>query len=166
MSSTETSQTSTSLSATRGASRKYGRIVVKAGSALLTHNGERLDVEVMGALVQQLAQLRKQGIEVILVTSGAVAAGRHTLDVPRERRNISLRQVMAAVGMGKLLQVYEQLFQEHDIHVAQALLTRHDLEDRSGYLNVRNTLLKLMELGVVPIVNENGRRIGRSGIRR
>jgi glutamate 5-kinase len=130
-------------------------MVVKAGSALLTHGGDRLNRQVMASLVGQLAQLRKRGLEVTLVTSGAVAAGRLALGVPRENRDLPMRQVMAAVGQGQLMHAYEQLFGEHDVHVAQALLTRHDLSERLGYLNVRNTLLKLMELGVIPIVNEN-----------
>lgn len=130
-------------------------MVVKAGSALLTHGGDQLNRQVMASLVDQLAQLRKRGLEVALVTSGAVAAGRLALGIPRENRDLPMRQVMAAVGQGQLMHAYEQLFSEHRVHVAQALLTRHDLSDRLGYLNVRNTLLKLMELGVIPIVNEN-----------
>ncbi|MBM3949184.1 MAG: glutamate 5-kinase [SAR202 cluster bacterium] len=131
------------------------RVVVKAGSALLTHGGDRLNRQVMASLTGQLAQLRKRGLEVALVTSGAVAAGRLALGIARENRDLPMRQVMAAVGQGQLMHAYEQLFSEHGVHVAQALLTRHDLRERLGYLNVRNTLLKLMELGVIPIVNEN-----------
>lgn len=155
MASKEISATGMPSDSSPGVSQTYSRIVVKAGSALLTRGGETLDQHVMERLVQQLSELRAQGVEVILVTSGAVAAGRSALDLDREGNTLPLRQVMAAVGMGKLLHSYEQLFRQHGISVAQALLTRHDLEDRSGYLNVRNTLLKLMELDVIPIINEN-----------
>jgi len=152
--STDTS-TKANMSNAQGAARTYGRIVVKAGSALLTREGDRLDLKVMSSLVSQIAELRKRGLEVALVTSGAVAAGRKVLGLSRGGRDLPMRQVMAAVGQGQLMHAYEQLFSEHGVHVAQALLTRNDLDNRSGYLNVRNTLLKLMELGVVPIVNEN-----------
>ena len=155
MASKEISATGMPQDSSTGASHRYSRIVIKAGSALLTSGGETLDQRVMESLVHQLAELRTQGVEVILVTSGAVAAGRRALGLDREGNTLPLRQVMAAVGMGKLLHSYEQLFQQHGIPVAQALLTRHDLENRSGYLNVRNTLLKLMELAVIPIINEN-----------
>ena len=134
---------------------KYKRLVVKAGTGVLTGGGDQLDLEVMSGLVGQIAELRALGVEVILVTSGAVAAGKHTLGLSRERRDIPFRQVLAAVGQGHLLHVYEQLFASHDIRVAQALLTWRDVSDRQSYLNVRNTLLALLELGVVPILNEN-----------
>ena len=89
------------------------------------------------------------------MSSGAVAAGRHALKVPREGKDLPMRQVLAAVGQGRLMHAYEQLFSREGISVAQALLSRRDLTDRLGYLNVRNTLLGLLERGVVPIVNEN-----------
>ena len=133
----------------------YRRVVVKAGTTLLTRGGDRLNLQVMATLVEQIAQLRQEGIEIILVTSGAVAAGRHVLGVPREGRGVPFRQVLAAAGQGKLMHAYEQLFDWHQTPVAQALLSRKDLTERQGYLNVRNTLTQLMDLGVVPIVNEN-----------
>ena len=133
----------------------YRRIVVKAGTVVLTGGAEQLDLAVMSSLVDQIATLHTSGAEVILVTSGAVAAGRHSLALPKERRDIPFRQVLAAVGQGRLMHVYEELFARHSIGVAQALLTWGDLSDRQGYLNVRNTLLALLELGVVPILNEN-----------
>ena len=139
----------------QGPVASYRRIVVKVGTALLTHGADRLNLQVMATLVEQLAQLLRNGSEVLLVTSGAVAAGRHALNVPRERRDLPLRQVLAAAGQGRLMHAYEQLFGWHEIPVAQALLTRADLSDRLGYLNVRNTLLSLLELRVIPIINEN-----------
>jgi glutamate 5-kinase len=109
----------------------------------------------MAALVGQIARLHGRGIEVLLVSSGAVAAGRHVLGVARDQKNLPLRQVLAAVGQGRLMHAYEQLFGWHDIPVAQALLSRRDLSDRLGYLNIRNTLLGLLEHKAVPIINEN-----------
>ena len=136
-------------------SLSFRRIVVKAGTSLLTRGSDRLDPEVMTALVEQIARLHLRGSEMVLVSSGAVSAGRHVLGVPPEGKNLPLRQALAAVGQGHLMHVYEQLFRPHDIPVAQALLSRRDLSDRLGYLNVRNTLLALLERKVVPIINEN-----------
>ena len=133
----------------------YRRIVVKVGTTLLTHETDRLNIRMMAALAEQMAQLRDDGAEVVLVSSGAVAAGRHVLGLSREERSIPHRQVMAAAGQGRLMHAYEQIFDWRQIPVAQALLTRRDLADRLGYLNVRNTLLSLLERGVIPIVNEN-----------
>ena len=98
----------------------YRRIVVKAGTTLLTRGSDRLNRQVMATLVEQMAQLHLSGVEMILVSSGAVAAGRHVLGVPREGRNVPFRQVLAAAGQGRLMHVYEQLFGKHDITVAQA----------------------------------------------
>ena len=133
----------------------YKRLVVKAGTGVLTGGAKHLDLEVMSGLVGQIARLRASGAEVILVTSGAVAAGRHTLGISQERRDIPLPQVLAAVGQSHLMHVYQQLFAWHSISVAQALLTWKDLSDRQSYLNVRNTLLALLDLGVVSVLNEN-----------
>ena len=133
----------------------YRRIVVKAGTNVLTGGGDSLHHEVIASLVGQLAAVHRQGVEVALVTSGAVAAGRHAIGVSRSGDDIPFRQVLAAVGQGRLMQTYEQEFEEHGITVAQALLSRRDILDREGYLNVRNTLLALLELNVIPIINEN-----------
>jgi len=138
-----------------GEERKYQRIVAKFGTNLLTAGTRQLDLEVMATLVGQVARLHHQGQEVIIVSSGAIAAGRQKLGRLEERKDIPSRQVMAAVGQNALMQSYEQLFNWHGITVAQALLTKADLSDRLGYLNARNTLLALLELGVIPIVNEN-----------
>ena len=134
---------------------RYRRIVVKAGTSVLTGGGERLELGTMISLVGQMAQLHGRGTELILVSSGAIAAGRHVLGAAQERRDISFRQVLAAVGQSHLMRTYDQLFASHGIKVAQALLTRNDFLDRQGYLNVRNTLMALLELKVVPVVNEN-----------
>ena len=136
-------------------SMPYHRLVVKLGTNLITAGTDRLDLDVMATLVGQVARLHQQRLEVIIVSSGAIAAGRQKLGLARERKDIPFRQVMAAVGQNALMQSYEQLFSWHGITVAQTLLTKGDLSDRLGYLNARNTLLALLELGVVPIVNEN-----------
>ena len=134
---------------------RYRRIVVKVGTNVLTAGTDRLDLEVMAALVGQVARLHKEGAAVLVVTSGAIAAGRHRLGVSRDRRGMPFRQMLAAVGQSDLMQAYQELFASHEITVAQTLLTRRDLADRQGYLNARNTLLGLLELGVAPIINEN-----------
>jgi len=133
----------------------YHRIVAKFGTSLLTGGSDHLNQEIVSRLVAQVARLHKQGLELLVVSSGAIAAGRHKLGLTRERRGIPFKQVLASVGQSRLMNVYEQLFAQHDITVAQALLTRADLADRAGYLNARNTLLALLELGVLCIVNEN-----------
>ena len=137
----------------------YRRIVVKLGTSLLTGGTANLDTAIMSNLARQVAQLHQQGLEILIVTSGAVAAGRSKLGLTREdtrkQHGIPLKQVMAAVGQGLLMNIYEQLFAGHGITVAQALLTRADLTNRGGYLNARSTLLALLELKVVCIVNEN-----------
>jgi glutamate 5-kinase len=109
----------------------------------------------MSNLVAQVAHLHKQGLELIVVSSGAIASGRYKLGLSKKVRGIPLKQVLASVGQSRLMYAYEQLFGQHDITVAQALLTKADLSDRAGYLNARNTLLALLELGVLCIVNEN-----------
>jgi glutamate 5-kinase len=133
----------------------YHRIVVKLGTSLLTGGSEHLNQETMSNLVAQVARLHGQGLEPIIVSSGAIASGRHKLGLNKNIKGIPLKQVLASVGQSRLMNVYEQLFAQHDITVAQALLTKTDLSDRAGYLNARNTLLALLELRVIGIVNEN-----------
>ena len=111
---------------------KYNRIVVKAGTTLLTGGTDRLDLEMMASLVGQVARLQFQGRQMMIVSSGAVAAGRKVLEDTKQIRDVPVRQILAAVGQGKLLQAYDQLFDWHGIPVAQALLTRRDLSDRHG----------------------------------
>jgi glutamate 5-kinase len=131
------------------------RCVIKIGSALLTANGTRLDVEAIGRWASQIAGLRKQGVEVVLVTSGSVAAGMQRLDRKERPRALHELQAMAAIGQMGLVQAYESAFQVHDLHTAQVLLTHDDLSDRGRYLNARSTLRTLLNVGVIPVVNEN-----------
>ena len=133
----------------------YLRIVAKFGTGLLTSGGDHLDLQVMSSLVEQIARLRGQGKEIVIISSGAIASGRQKLKKVPERKNTPFKQVLASVGQSHLMYTYEQLFSQYDITVAQALLTKEDLCDRSGYLNARNTLLALIELGIICIVNEN-----------
>jgi len=133
----------------------YRRIVAKFGTSLLTSGSNHLDEDMMSSLVNQVVQLHRQGLELLVVTSGAIAAGRAKLGLTRRIKGIPFKQVLASAGQSRLMNVYEQLFGQHDITVAQALLTRADLADRAGYLNARNTLLALLELKVMCIVNEN-----------
>ncbi|MFO7773951.1 MAG: glutamate 5-kinase [Dehalococcoidia bacterium] len=133
----------------------YHRIVAKFGTSLLTSGSDQLDLQVMSSLVEQIARLHRQGREIVIISSGAIASGRQKLKGVPERRNTPFKQVLASVGQGYLMHTYEQLFSQYDITVAQALLTKEDLCDRSGYLNARNTLLTLLELDIICIVNEN-----------
>ncbi len=131
------------------------RIVAKLGSNLLTGGSSRLDPDVMADLVRQVAALAQAGAQVAVVSSGAVAAGRARLNAAIEQRDIPHRQVLAAIGQAHLIERYDTLLRGHGLTAAQALLTRADLTDRAGYLNARNTLTALLELGVIPVINEN-----------
>lgn len=133
----------------------YQRIVAKLGTSLLTGGTSYLNMDIMSNLVAQVARLQKQGRELLIVSSGAIASGRHKLGLTKKIKGIPYKQVLASVGQSRLMYTYEQLFGKYDITIAQALLTKADLSDRSGYLNTRNTLLALLELGVICIVNEN-----------
>jgi glutamate 5-kinase len=134
---------------------KYKRIVAKFGTSLLTGGSDHLDLKVMSDLVKQLARLHNQGAELAVVTSGAVASGREKLGLPRKLKGIPHKQVLSSIGQSHLMYSYENLFNQYNITIAQALLTRAVLCDRIGYLNARNTLWSLIELGVVSIINEN-----------
>jgi len=140
---------------TNSTAMAYHRIVVKLGTSLLTGGSDHLDENVMSGLVAQVAELHRQGLELLVVSSGAITAGRYKLRLNKRLRGIPFKQVFSSVGQSRLMLTYEQLFGRHNITVAQALLTRADLSDRAGYLNARNTLLALLELRVLCIVNEN-----------
>ena len=147
--------------------RTKKRLVVKVGTNTLTGGEDRLARPAMLGVARQIAHLVRDGHQVALVSSGAIVAGRQALSVasdgePRRsapvgarRRDIPFKQVLAAVGQTKLMQMWDELFSAEDLIVAQTLLTRTDLADRQGYLNARNTLLALLERHVVPIINEN-----------
>jgi glutamate 5-kinase len=131
------------------------RWVIKIGSALLTNDGKGLNRPGIQAWVDQIADLMLQGIEVVLVSSGSVAEGMTRLGWTSRPSEIHQLQAAAAVGQMGLVQAYETAFQQHNKHTAQILLTHADLSNRQRYLNARSTLRTLIEMGVVPIVNEN-----------
>ena len=131
------------------------RIVVKVGSSLVTDEGRGLDAQAIGQWCQQLAVLVKSGREVIMVSSGAIAEGMKRLGWATRPKAIHELQAAAAVGQMGLVQVYESQLRENGVGSAQVLLTHADLADRERYLNARSTLLSLLQLGVVPVINEN-----------
>jgi glutamate 5-kinase len=133
----------------------YHRIVVKAGTNVLTGGTAQLDRDTMASLAWQIADVCAAGAQVVLVTSGAIAAGREAMGKAAGAKGVGLSQMLAAVGQSRLMHTYEELFSGYHVTVAQALLTRQDVEDRVGYLNLRNALDGLLAHGVVPIVNEN-----------
>ena len=131
------------------------RVVVKVGSSSLTRPGGGLDPERVDALVDALAARVGAGVEVVLVSSGAIATGMPTLGITRRPRDLATQQAAASVGQGILLAHYTTAFARHDLTVGQVLLTAEDVTRRAHYRNAQRTLEKLLELGVVPIVNEN-----------
>ena len=135
--------------------RNARRIVVKVGSSLVTNEGRGLDAEAIGQWSEQLASLVKDGREVIMVSSGAIAEGMKRLGWRTRPKAIHELQAAAAVGQMGLVQMYETKLRENGIGSAQVLLTHADLADRERYLNARSTLLTLLQLGVVPVINEN-----------
>jgi glutamate 5-kinase len=135
--------------------RDAKRIVVKVGSSLVTNDGRGLDEAAIGEWCRQMALLIRDGREVIMVSSGAIAEGMKRLGWTTRPRAIQELQAAAAVGQMGLAQMYETKLRENDLGSAQVLLTHADLADRERYLNARSTLLTLLKLGVVPVINEN-----------
>jgi glutamate 5-kinase len=131
------------------------RIVIKIGSRILTDEDGNLDRGWISALASDVAELRRKGIEVIMVSSGAVAAGRTLMGITGRPRTIPQKQAAAAVGQPLLMHEYEEAMRASGCRVAQILLTREDLADRQRFLNARATLETLLEFGIVPIINEN-----------
>lgn len=135
----------------------YKRITVKIGSNVLTRPDGTLDVTRISALVDQIADLRRRNIEVILVSSGAVASGRSELGIEHNRRldAVSARQLFSAVGQAKLINRYYELFREHGIACGQVLTMKENFATRRHYLNQKHCMEVMLENGVIPIVNEN-----------
>ena len=131
------------------------RWVVKVGSSSVTNNGLGLDFAAIAGWAEQLVALQSKGIQIVLVSSGAVAEGVSRLGLRKRPTQIHLQQAAAAVGQMGLIQAYESCFQKHGIHSAQILLSHEDLSDRTRYLNARSTLSTLLDMGVIPVVNEN-----------
>ncbi len=133
----------------------WRRPVLKLGSSTLTGGSRELSLARIADVVEQVARLRLDGLQPIVVSSGAIAAGRQRLGHPQDRKDVSFKQVLAAVGQSRLMHLYDQFFEFYGVISAQVLLTRADLAERGRYLNARDTLLGLCARGVVPIVNEN-----------
>ncbi len=131
------------------------RWVVKIGSALITNDGRGLDTAAIKSWVDQIATLHQQGKQVLLVSSGAVAEGMARLGMPQRPHALHELQAVAAIGQMGLIEYYENCFKAHGLHTAQVLLTHEDLSNRQRYLNARSTLNTLLQMGVVPIINEN-----------
>ena len=133
----------------------FNRIAVKVGSNVLTRRDGTLDVTRMSALVDQIAELHKAGIEIILVSSGAVASGRSEVRPTKKLDSVDQRQLFSAVGQAKLINRYYELFREHGIPVGQVLTMKENFSTRRHYLNQKNCMTVMLENGVIPIVNEN-----------
>lgn len=130
-------------------------LVVKLGTSVLTGGSRRLNRAHIVELVRQCAQLHADGYRIVIVTSGAIAAGREHLNYPELPATIASKQLLAAVGQSRLIQLWEQLFSIYGIHVGQMLLTRADMEDRERFLNAQDTLRALLNNNIVPVINEN-----------
>jgi len=133
----------------------YHRIVIKIGSNVLTRKDGLPDLDRIAHLVEQVAELKKQGLEIILVSSGAVASGRSLIDVSEKFDAVAARQLLASIGQVKLINTYAQLFEKFDMLCSQVLVTKEDFRDRMHYLNMKNCLDLLLQHQVIPIVNEN-----------
>lgn len=131
------------------------RIVVKLGTSVLTGGTQRLNRAHMVDFVRQFAKLHSEGVDVVLCTSGAIAAGRERLGPIKAPESLSIKQMLAAVGQSRLMETWEHLFDIYGIDVGQMLLTRSDFENRHRFLNAQDTLQTLLEYRIVPIVNEN-----------
>jgi glutamate 5-kinase len=131
------------------------RIVVKVGSSILASVEKGLRYEVFSRLTKEISDLKRQGYEIVLVSSGAIAAGMEKLGYNTRPQAITQKQATAAVGQTRLMNIYENYFSRYQQMVAQVLLTHDDLSHRHRFLNARNTLLTLLELGIIPIINEN-----------
>lgn len=135
--------------------QKKNRIVVKVGSSTLTHETGKLNYHRIERLAMEIADLANQGKEMVLVSSGAVSAGMGPLGLSARPKTIREKQAVAAVGQGVLMHTYEKMFREYGQNVGQVLLTRMDAQDRKKFMNSRNTLLTMLQMGVIPIINEN-----------
>jgi len=130
------------------------RVLIKIGSAVLTGE-DGLDLQIIEQLVDEMAQLIKKGYQIVIVTSGAIASGKHRMGIAGKLKNMPQKQAAAAIGQGRLIRVYSNAFGKYGLFVAQILLTMSDLTDRKRFLNIRNTLSTLIEWGVIAVINEN-----------
>jgi glutamate 5-kinase len=135
--------------------RSVRTIVIKLGTQTLSDSEGRLDAAFVGTIANQVAELRQHGIRMTLVSSGAIGCGLRELGLAERPADLARLQAVAAVGQRRLMDVWAAAFQPHRLHVAQILLTREDIDDRARFLNLRNTIVAVHELGGIPIVNEN-----------
>lgn len=135
--------------------KNYKRIVIKVGTSSLTYESGRLNLRRINKLVWVLSDLKNQGKEVVLVSSGAVAVGVERLGLSERPKDIIGRQAASSVGQASLMRIYEQFFAEYNQKVAQILLTKDVIDDGVKRLNAENTFFRLLSLGIIPIVNEN-----------
>ncbi len=131
------------------------RVVIKVGSSLLVSLDTGLNKEFISQLAGELASLKKRGVQIVMVSSGAIAAGMERLNLKKRPKTISALQATAAIGQSSLMYVYEEAFIRWGLKVAQVLLTHEDMRERKRYINARNTLFTLLEMEVIPIINEN-----------
>src|ERR1041385_4418198 len=139
----------------RGFPEKVERIVLKLGTGILTDSSKRLDLNRVKQLCAQIVEARKQKRDVVLVTSGAIGTGMGELKIEKRPKSLPELQALAAIGQSKLMSIYESVFGQHAIIVAQILLTHEDLKNRDRHLNARNTIETLLHHQVIPIINEN-----------
>jgi glutamate 5-kinase len=130
------------------------RALIKIGTGVLAGT-DGLDLNIVEQLVDEMVQLRSKGIQIVIVTSGAIASGKHRMGITGKLKSMPQKQACAAIGQGRLMRIYSNAFGKHSVYVAQILLTMSDLTDRTRFINVRNTLSTLMDWNVVPIINEN-----------
>jgi len=133
----------------------YNTITIKIGSNVLTTSAGMPDEERIAHLVDQMAFLKKKGLDILLVSSGAVASGKKIVNCPKRNDPVSCRQLWASVGQVKLIQLYSELFAKHHMICSQVLVTKEDFRDRQHFLNIRNCLNTLLEHNIIPIINEN-----------
>ena len=135
--------------------KKQQTVVVKLGTSVLTGGTKQLDRARIVELIRQCSYLHQMGHKIIIVTSGAIAAGREYLNYPNLPNTVATKQLLASVGQSKLIQLWEQLFSIYKIYIGQMLLTRADLEDRERFLNAQDALKAMLENNIVPVINEN-----------
>ncbi len=140
---------------TRTALQQVRSVVVKLGTQVLSDAARKLDVAFLYDIAVQVAELRRRGVAVTLVSSGAVGAGMSELKIAKRPTDLATLQAVAAVGQRRLMDAWAEAFKPHELHVAQVLLTREDIDARKRFLNLRNTIHAAQELGAIPIINEN-----------
>jgi glutamate 5-kinase len=133
----------------------YRKIVVKVGTNVITNKNGELDLEILDQLTAQIARLQKEGIQVIFVSSGAVGAGRSVVKISGNLTPVAARQVLASTGQIKLISTYNELFERHNLIIAQILVTKSDFRDRQHYLNMQTCFSSLLQQNIIPVVNEN-----------